>query len=95
MWLERFNIVVTSLSHDFMPFVWSGYKFEWGEIWITIGSFGWFFTWFFLFVKIMPSYVGYQKHHHLKRNNRIRKKRNNRFIRTGKTQSNDIQLVRL
>ena len=38
-----------------MPFVWSGYKFEWGEIWITIGSFGWFFTWFFLFVKIMPS----------------------------------------
>ena len=55
MWLERFNIVVTSLSHDFIPFVWSGYKFEWGEIWITIGSFGWFFTWFFLFVKIMPS----------------------------------------
>ena len=55
MWLERFNIVVTSLSHDFVPFVWSGYKFEWGEIWITIGSFGWFFTWFFLFIKIMPS----------------------------------------
>ena len=158
--------------------VWSGYKFEWGEIWITILSFGWFFTW--LFVKIMPSMsvtethggsasskfiaktyrlqvflykrvtiiknfaefglafqylvrflwfgfiisskplkifldtsyfgesrvkpalvfvstekpmpkkqmmvayhsaIGTQKHHHLKRNNRIRKKRNNRFIR--------------
>jgi molybdopterin-containing oxidoreductase family membrane subunit len=55
MWLERFNIVVTSLAHDFIPFVWGNYRFEWGEIWITIGSFGWFFTWFFLFVKIMPS----------------------------------------
>ena len=55
MWLERFNIVVTSLAHDFVPFVWSDYTFEWGEIWITIGSFGWFLTWFFLFVKIMPS----------------------------------------
>ncbi len=55
MWLERYNIVVTSLSHDFDPYVWSSYTFEWVEIWITIGSFGWFFMWFFLFVKIMPS----------------------------------------
>lgn len=55
MWLERFNIVVTSLAHDFSPFVWDDYQFEWVEIWITIGSFGWFFMWFFLFVKIMPS----------------------------------------
>jgi len=55
MWLERFNIVVTSLAHDFDPFAWSMYKFEWVEIWITVGSFGWFFMWFFIFVKIMPS----------------------------------------
>ena len=55
MWLERFNIIVTSLAHDFVPFAWSNYQFEWGEIWITIGSFGWFFTWFFVFIKIMPS----------------------------------------
>ena len=55
MWLERFNIVVTSLAHDFDPYAWSMYKFQWVEIWITIGSFGWFFMWFFLFVKIMPS----------------------------------------
>ena len=55
MWLERFNIVGTSLAHDFNPFVWRNYTFEWGEIWITIGSFGWFFMWFFLFVKLMPS----------------------------------------
>ncbi|KAK3606862.1 hypothetical protein CHS0354_018456 [Potamilus streckersoni] len=55
MWLERYNIVGTSLAHDFDPFVWGYYTFEWGEIWITIGSFGWFFMWFFMFVKLMPS----------------------------------------
>ena len=55
MWLERFNIVGTSLAHEFVPFAWSSYQFEWVEIWITIGSFGWFFMWFFIFVKIMPS----------------------------------------
>ena len=55
MWLERFNIVGTSLAHDFDPFNWGYYNFQWGEIWITIGSFGWFFTWFFMFVKLMPS----------------------------------------
>lgn len=55
MWLERFNIVGTSLAHEFVPFAWGSYQFEWVEIWITIGSFGWFFMWFFIFVKIMPS----------------------------------------
>ena len=55
MWLERFNIVVTSLAHDFDPYAWGTYFFEWGELWITIGSFGWFGLWFWIFVKIMPS----------------------------------------
>ncbi|MBF0433682.1 MAG: polysulfide reductase NrfD [Fibrobacteria bacterium] len=55
MWLERFNIVLTSLAHDYDPFTWGSYQFEWVEIWITIGSFGWFFMWFFLFVKFLPS----------------------------------------
>jgi molybdopterin-containing oxidoreductase family membrane subunit len=55
MWLERFNIVVTSLSHDRLPFVWHTYRpspVEWG---ITAGSFGWFFFWFLLFVKLLPA----------------------------------------
>ncbi len=55
MWLERFNIVGTSLAHEFVPFAWGSYQFEWAEIWITIGSFGWFFMWFFIFIKVMPS----------------------------------------
>ena len=55
MWLERFVIVGTSLAHGFAPFAWGSYQVEWAEIWITIGSFGWFFMWFFIFVKVMPS----------------------------------------
>ncbi len=55
MWLERFNIIVISLAHSFDPHMWRSYHFEWGEIWITLGSFGWFFMWFLLFIKIMPS----------------------------------------
>ncbi|MBU2512244.1 polysulfide reductase NrfD [bacterium] len=55
MWLERFVIVVTSLAHDFLPSTWGSYRFEWVEIWITIGSFGWFFFWFLLFLKSLPS----------------------------------------
>jgi len=55
MWLERFVIISTSLAHGYSPFTWGSYQFEWVEIWITIASFGWFFMWFFIFVKIMPS----------------------------------------
>ena len=55
MWLERFVIVVTPLAHDADPFVRGTYRFEWVEIWITIGSFGCFFLCFFIFVKTVPS----------------------------------------
>ncbi|HEX7598748.1 MAG TPA: NrfD/PsrC family molybdoenzyme membrane anchor subunit [Polyangia bacterium] len=55
MWFERFNIIVTSLSHDFLPHNWGSYwpsPVEWG---ILAGSFGWFFLLFLMFVKILPS----------------------------------------
>jgi molybdopterin-containing oxidoreductase family membrane subunit len=55
MWLERFNIVVTSLSHNRVPFDWSSYRPTWVEAGITLGSFGWFFLWFLLFLKLMPA----------------------------------------
>ena len=54
MWLERFVIVVSSLAHGPVPFTWSKYQFEWAEIWITIGSFGWFLMWVFIVAKIVP-----------------------------------------
>jgi Ni/Fe-hydrogenase subunit HybB-like protein len=55
MWLERFNIVVTSLSHNRIPFDWSVYRPSLVEIGITVGSFGWFFTWFLVFLKLLPA----------------------------------------
>ena len=54
MWLERFNIVVTSLSHDRLPFSWRLYSPSWVEWGMTFGSFGWFFFWFLLSLKLLP-----------------------------------------
>jgi molybdopterin-containing oxidoreductase family membrane subunit len=55
MWLERFVIIVTSLSHDRIPFSRHLYHPSWVEWGITAGSFGWFFFWFLLFVRLLPA----------------------------------------
>ncbi len=55
MWFERYNIIASSLAHQFDPASWTYYiptYIEWG---IMIFSFGWFGLWFLLFVKVMPS----------------------------------------
>jgi molybdopterin-containing oxidoreductase family membrane subunit len=54
MWFERFVIVVPSLSHDVEPWQWSTYMPTWVDYALLIGSFGWFFMWFLLFVKQLP-----------------------------------------
>ncbi len=54
MWFERFNIIVMSLAHDFDPYAWGIYKPSLVEIGITLGSFGWFFTFFLIFAKTLP-----------------------------------------
>ena len=54
MWLERFNIVVTSLAHDRLPFTWRLYWPSWVEWGMTFGSFGWFFFWFLISLKLLP-----------------------------------------
>jgi Ni/Fe-hydrogenase subunit HybB-like protein len=54
MWLERFVIVVISLSRDFIPSSWGMYyptKWDWATY---IGTFGLFFTLFFLFIRVLP-----------------------------------------
>jgi Ni/Fe-hydrogenase subunit HybB-like protein len=54
MWLERFVIVVISLSRDFIPSSWAMYyptKWDWATY---IGTFGLFFTLFFLFIRVLP-----------------------------------------
>ena len=55
MWFERFNIIVTSLSHEFFPHGWGLYTPRITEIGIVAGSFGWFLLLFLGFVKLMPS----------------------------------------
>ncbi len=54
MYLERFVIIVTSLSHDYDPYAWRIYKPTVVDVGIVIGSFAWFFFYFLLFVKLLP-----------------------------------------
>jgi Ni/Fe-hydrogenase subunit HybB-like protein len=54
MWLERFVIVVTSLSRDFLPSSWGMYyptRWDYGTF---LGSIGLFLTLLFLFIRFLP-----------------------------------------
>jgi len=54
MWLERYVIIVVSLSRDFLPSAWG---FYWGTIWdwaTYLGTIGLFFFLFFLFIRSLP-----------------------------------------
>ena len=55
MWFERFVIIVTSIYRDFLPSSWSTYYSPtvW-EIGFYLGTFGLFFTCYFLFAKYFP-----------------------------------------
>jgi len=54
MWFERFVIVVSSLSRDYLPSSWGYYKPSIVDVLTFVGSFGLFFTLFLLFVRFMP-----------------------------------------
>lgn len=54
MWFERFVIVITSLSRDFLPSSWGYFSPTWVDIGMLIGSFGLFFTLFLLFCRYLP-----------------------------------------
>jgi molybdopterin-containing oxidoreductase family membrane subunit len=54
MWLERFVIVVTSLTRDFVPSSWGTYwptKWDWA---VYFGTIGFFLTMIFLFIRVLP-----------------------------------------
>lgn len=55
MWFERFVIITTSLHRDYLPSSWAMFSPTWVEICTFIGSFGLFFTMFFLFVRFLPA----------------------------------------
>ncbi len=54
MWFERYVIVITSLSRDFLPSSWGTYSPTWVDILTLVGSFGLFLHLFLLFVRYMP-----------------------------------------
>ena len=55
MWFERFVIITTSLHRDYLPSSWAMYSPTLIEVLTFIGTFGLFFTLFFLFVRFLPA----------------------------------------
>jgi molybdopterin-containing oxidoreductase family membrane subunit len=54
MWLERFVIIVGSLSRDFLPSSWAIYRPTWVDLTILGGSLSFFVFLFALFVRFVP-----------------------------------------
>ncbi len=55
MWLERFIIVVTSTSRDFLPSSWGLYVPTFWDYATYIGTIGLFLTLIFLFIRVFPA----------------------------------------
>ncbi|HSU69366.1 MAG TPA: NrfD/PsrC family molybdoenzyme membrane anchor subunit, partial [Tepidisphaeraceae bacterium] len=54
MWFERFEIIITSLTRDFLPTSWHMFKPTLIDLLMLAGSFGLFFTLFLLFCRFLP-----------------------------------------
>jgi molybdopterin-containing oxidoreductase family membrane subunit len=78
MWFERFVIVVTSLSRDFLPSSWGYYVPTLVDLLTLAGSFGLFLTLFLLFIRYLPmiamaevktvmpqAHTSHGEHHHI------------------------------
>ncbi|MFT3937181.1 MAG: polysulfide reductase NrfD [Chitinophagaceae bacterium] len=69
MWFERFVIIVTSIYRDFLPSSWSTYYApSLFEVGFYMGTFGLFFTCYFLFSKFFPVIALAEIKHILKKN---------------------------
>ncbi|GAT32940.1 prokaryotic molybdopterin-containing oxidoreductase family [Terrimicrobium sacchariphilum] len=54
MWFERFVIVATSLTRDFLPSSWGMFHPTWVDVAMFAGTFGLFGTLFLLFIRFLP-----------------------------------------
>src|ERR1700757_3022366 len=54
MWLERFLIIVPSVSHKYLPYAWGSYRPTWAELTITAGTFTGMALLYTLFAKLVP-----------------------------------------
>jgi molybdopterin-containing oxidoreductase family membrane subunit len=55
MWLERFIIVITSTSQDFVPANWQTYTPTFWDWSLYLGTIGVFFCLLFLFIRVLPA----------------------------------------
>ena len=55
MWLERFVIISVSLTKDFLPSSWGDFVPTLFDFSMYLGTFGLFFTLWFLFIRLLPS----------------------------------------
>ncbi len=55
MWFERFVIIVTSISRDFLPSSWGIFHPTWVDITTFVGTFGLFLSLFLLFIRFLPA----------------------------------------
>lgn len=55
MWLERFVIIVVSLTRDFLPSAWNVYRATGWDYALFLGSIGLFLTLWFLFIRFLPA----------------------------------------
>jgi Ni/Fe-hydrogenase subunit HybB-like protein len=76
MWFERFVIIVTSVHRDYLPSAWSTYYRPtiW-EVGFYMGTFGLFFTCYFLFAKFFPVIAAAEIKHLLKKSGENYKKK--------------------
>lgn len=54
MWLERYVIVVSSLTRDFLPSSWQDSGPTWVDFGLLFGSLGMFFALIFIFIRLLP-----------------------------------------
>jgi len=54
MWFERFNIVITSLTKDYLPSAWASYSPTFVEVAMYLGTLGIFIFGVLLFFKYIP-----------------------------------------
>ncbi len=54
MWFERYNIVVGSLTKDFLPSNWATYSPTWVEVGTYVGTLGMFASFILLFFRYIP-----------------------------------------
>ena len=54
MWFERYVIIITSLSREYIPAAWGIYIPSLVEMIVLTGSFCWFSMFFLLYLKMFP-----------------------------------------